>query len=181
MNVLEDDRYNPVQPGTPFSMALVCRRCGALVAWTGVEDGGARAVHNLFHDRLDHSSAKRREESGVIVIAAELPARLVDEDAGTEFATIEGAARDELMRLWDDLGHARHRAARGCWSGECENLTRRIVVLTRHVGATGWTQIQPPLIRSGLYERIHREAGLEHPPIDWERFEAYERRVEAGT
>jgi hypothetical protein len=109
-------------------------------------------------------------------VTAELPGRLVEAGAGIEFGTLEAAARDELMRLWDDLNWARIRAARGCWSGLCESLTRRIVVLTRHVGATDWTDIQAPLIRSGLYERIHREAGLEHPPIDWERFDAYERK-----
>ncbi|MGI5247793.1 hypothetical protein [Dactylosporangium sp. CA-139066] len=109
-----------------------------------------------------------------------LPDRLVDLAEVDDFATLEDAARDELMRLWDDMSRARRHAYRGCWSGECESLARRIVVLTRHVGATNWTHIQAPLIRSGLYERIHREAGLEHPPIDWERFAAYERRLEAG-
>lgn len=110
-----------------------------------------------------------------------LPGRLVDLDAGTEFPTLEAAAQDELMRLWEDLHHARRHAAGGCWSGECESLTRRIVVLTRYVGATAWTDVHAPLIRSGLYERIHREAGLEHPPIDWDAFAEFERRVEAGT
>lgn len=112
---------------------------------------------------------------------SELPARLIDPTEVDEFATLEAAARDELMRLWDDLARARQHAIRGCWSMECDSLTHRIVALTRHVGATDWTDIQAPLIRSGLYERIHREAGLEHPPIDWERFAAYERRLEEGA
>jgi hypothetical protein len=104
---------------------------------------------------------------------------LVDVDAGVEFVSLEDAARDELMRLWDDLNRARQNAHRGCWSGECESLAKRIAALTRHVGATDWTQIQAPLIRSGLYERIHREAGLGHPPIDWEQFAEYERQLGA--
>lgn len=53
MTAPTDDRYNVVQLGTPFSIALVCRRCGALIAYSGNEEGGARAVHNLLHDRLD--------------------------------------------------------------------------------------------------------------------------------
>jgi hypothetical protein len=110
-----------------------------------------------------------------------LPARLVDPDTVDHFATLEDAARDELMRLWDDMHRARRHANRGCWSGECEGLASRIVVLTRHVGATDWTQIQAPLIRSGLYERIHREAGLEHPPIDWDRLAECERRITEGA
>ncbi len=105
------------------------------------------------------------------------PARLIGRGAVTEFATLEGAARDELMRLWDDLNRARQNAHGGCWSGECESLARRIVVLTWHVGATDWTHIQAPLIRSGLYERLHAEAGLEYPPIDWPAFDGYERQL----
>lgn len=53
MTTPTDDQYGVVQLGNPFSMALVCRRCGALIAYTGDEEGGARAVHNLFHDRID--------------------------------------------------------------------------------------------------------------------------------
>lgn len=115
-------------------------------------------------------------------VTAELPGRLVEAGAGIEFGTLEAAARDELMRLWDDLNWARIRAARGCWPGLCESLTHRIVVLTRHVGATDWTEIQVSLIRSGLYERIHREAGLDHPPIDWGEAAAFEQaRAGAGV
>jgi hypothetical protein len=110
-----------------------------------------------------------------------LPERLVNLDESDHFATLEEAARDELMRLWDDMSRAREHAHRGCWSGECEGLTYRIVNLTRHVGPTDWTHIQAPLIRSGLYERIHREAGLEHPPIDWPAFEAYERELKESN
>lgn len=105
-----------------------------------------------------------------------LPDRLVDLDE--EYAdTLYGAAREELIWLWADLADARRTALRGCWSIECASLTVRIVALTRHAGAVGWDMVDTELVRSGLYERIHREAGLTYPPVDWDAVTAHERHL----
>jgi hypothetical protein len=104
------------------------------------------------------------------------PVRLVPAAAGHWPNTLDEAARDELLRLWDDLNLAVEYARDGCWSTGCENLAYRIVALTRLVGAAPWTEVDVKLIRSGVYERIHAEAGLRHPPIDWDEVAAFEQR-----
>lgn len=104
------------------------------------------------------------------------PARLVPLD-DEQPTTLEEAARDELMLLWSDLNAAIEQAHRGGWSMRCEYLASRIVALTRHVGATPWEQIDVKLVRCGAYERIHQEAGLEYPPIDWDGVAEHERHL----
>lgn len=93
-----------------------------------------------------------------------------------ENITLEDAVRAELVYLWSDLDTAVRFAHRGCWSGACENVAYRIGMLSRLVGATSWREVQVPLVRSGVYERVHRDAGLESPPIDWDAVSAFERR-----
>jgi hypothetical protein len=103
-----------------------------------------------------------------------LPDRLVDQDE--EYAdTLYGAAREELIWLWSDLADARRTAIRGCWSIECASLTVRIVALSRHVGALEWDHVDFDLLRSGVYLRIHQEAGLVPPPIDWAAVDRHEQ------
>ncbi len=108
------------------------------------------------------------------------PARLVDPDSMYP-TTLEGTLRDELVYLWEDLHHAIEHAHNGCWSTACESLTYRIVALTRVTTALPWEAVQVRLVRSGVYERIHREAGLEHPPIDWADVEAFEHLLARDT
>ena len=108
---------------------------------------------------------------------AGLPERLVDVDEQWP-ADLTQAVHDELVWLWADLYAARREAVGGCWSTGCEMLVHRIVALSRLTGAIGWTEVDVALVRSGLYERIHREAGLEHLPIDWDRLAGHERSIQ---
>jgi hypothetical protein len=110
----------------------------------------------------------------------DLPARLMDSDpSNTEDwpADLATAVRDELVHLWYDLHQARRYANRGRWSLQCENVTYRIVALSRLTEPTDWSEVDVTLVRSGLYERIHRDAGIEYPPIDWDRLAECERRI----
>jgi hypothetical protein len=98
-----------------------------------------------------------------------------DDDDRT--ATLEDAARIELVQLWSDLEDARRTAINTTWSIRCENVAYRIVELSRHVGATPWEQISVRLLRDGVYERVLRDAGITYPPIDWDRVALTEARI----
>lgn len=63
VNINADDRYIAIMLGAAFFMALVCRRCGALVAWSGVEDGAGRDAHNRFHEVLNDLAADRQSQA----------------------------------------------------------------------------------------------------------------------
>lgn len=90
--------------------------------------------------------------------------------------TMKAAVHNEITMLWNDLAAARRVARSGDWSVGCESLTYRIVALSRLNGAVSWAHIDVDLTLSGLYQRIHEEAGLQFPAIDWELV----ARVKAG-
>lgn len=81
-------------------------------------------------------------------------------------ADLAEALRDELALLWSDLGNAEREAVNGSWSTACDSVTERIVILSRLAGATPWSDIEIPLLRSGLYEGILRSAGIDFTPPD---------------
>lgn len=87
-------------------------------------------------------------------------------------ATLTDAARAELEQLWGDLAAHRRYAHNGVWSVGCENKAYRIVALSRLVGALPWGQVDVDVLLDGLYERLHTEAGIAYPAIDWERVRA---------
>ena len=89
------------------------------------------------------------------------------------------AIRDELVQLWGDLASAVRYAHGGCWSVQCENVADRITALSRLVGPTGWGHIDVTLLKDGVYERVHREAGIEVSPIDWERVNELDAQIRA--
>lgn len=95
--------------------------------------------------------------------------------------TLAAAIHDELVNLWSDLTAAVRYAHNGCWSVGCENVATRIVTLSRMVGATRWEEIDVDLLRSGVYERVYRDAGINYPPIDWDRVEQVRRRNHGQT
>lgn len=98
--------------------------------------------------------------------------------AGDEWpVTVEEAARDEQVQLWGDLEGAVRSAAGGCWSVGCEGVAYRIQALARLVGATPWEQVGVGLLRSGVYERVLREVGVEPGPIDWDVVARCEARI----
>lgn len=105
-------------------------------------------------------------------------------DSATEegFTTLEQAATDELMRLWDDLHKATSEARNGCWSLGCEAAARRIAVLTRALGeATPWQQVQAELLEAGIYQRMHDLMGIPYEPPDMDAIaEMRARRESAG-
>ncbi len=81
---------------------------------------------------------------------------------------LTAAAQVELEHLWHDLHNARQVAVNGVWSIQCENLAYRIVMLSRLAGALSADHVQVDVVLDGLYERLHREARIEYPPIDWD-------------
>lgn len=99
---------------------------------------------------------------------AELQAA-IDSAAYESFTTLEEAATDELMRLWDDLHQATRVARNGCWSVDCENTAYRIAFMTRALGkAAPWQEIQLELLETGIYQRMHDLLGVpyEEPDMD---------------
>jgi hypothetical protein len=89
--------------------------------------------------------------------------------AGDDPQTLEAATLAELEQLWGDMVQARRDALNGVWSVQCDNLVDRIVMLSRFVGPLRWGQVGVSLLRDGTYERVHREAGIDYPPVDWAR------------
>ncbi|WP_411121740.1 hypothetical protein [Streptomyces sp. x-19] len=80
-----------------------------------------------------------------------------------ELETLRAAIRDELEGLWDDLDTARSSALNGHWSMTCDFLVDRIKMLTSLVGPTSWRSIQLPLLEDGIYQRVHRDLGVDAP------------------
>ncbi len=91
------------------------------------------------------------------------------------------AAQIELVNLWSDLAHARQFAANGVWSMQCDNLAYRIVMLSRVVGACPWGEIDVDVLLDGLYVRIHDEAGLPYPEVDWVKVRELKTYIEEGA
>lgn len=90
---------------------------------------------------------------------------------------ISEVARDELVQLWTDMFWALREAANGQWSIRMESLGHRIVRLSRLVGVAPWETVQPQVLRKGVYQKVHDDAGLEWLPIDWERVAEVERKI----
>jgi hypothetical protein len=102
-----------------------------------------------------------------------------DDDQAT---TLEGAARFEQFMLWGDLASAvRETIGAGNWSMRCEGLADRIVMLAKFVGPVPWEHIQIPFLKSGVYERVLGNAGLEYPAIDWDRVNRADQTWRSGT
>ncbi len=91
------------------------------------------------------------------------------------------AIRVELAHLWHDLSEARRSALNGVWSMQCDNLVYRIVMLSRVASATPWGEVGVDVLLDGLYERLHREAGIEYPPIDWDGMRRAAAYIENGA
>jgi hypothetical protein len=94
---------------------------------------------------------------------------------------LAAALAEELVQLWGDLTAAVRYALTGSWSIQCENLAERIVALSRLVGPTGWEHIDVKLLLDGVYEKVHREAGIEVPPVDWDRVRAVDSYITRGA
>jgi hypothetical protein len=100
-----------------------------------------------------------------------------DGDAGS----LEEAVRWELVLLWSDMTEARRHARGGCWSVGCENIAGRIVELTKFVSAISWEEVDVAVLLDGTYEKVHRDAGLGYPLIDWDRVREVDRRIREGA
>jgi hypothetical protein len=97
-----------------------------------------------------------------------------------EPASLAEAARAELAELWTDLEREMRHAWNGKWSMGCENRVRRIVTLSRLVGAIGWGQVPTVLLLNGTWQGIMNDAGLagERPgPADLEHIAMRVRRT----
>lgn len=77
------------------------------------------------------------------------------------------AAKWELVCLWGDMDEAQLAALNGSWSIRMEHVQDRILTLTKIVGACPWQHIQIRILKNGLYEKVHLDAGLMFPTIDW--------------
>jgi hypothetical protein len=84
-------------------------------------------------------------------------------------ADLETAVRGELADLWHDLDFAISLAIRGGWSMQCDNITTRIVQLSRLAGATPWGQIPMTLLLDGTYTGILNAAGIPFDPPDMDK------------
>lgn len=93
-------------------------------------------------------------------------------------ATLEEAAREELVHLWYDLCMAQRNAIRTDWSIQCEGLADRIEALTRFVGPAPWERIQIPLLENGVYQRLHAEWGI-GAPVDMQRVAQTRANIDA--
>lgn len=93
---------------------------------------------------------------------------------------LEEAIRAELVALWSDMYWAVREAHEGGWSMRCDNLTARIVNLSRLVGPTSWQVIDIETLKGGVYEKVYRDAGIEYPAVDWVRVDEVERRIRQG-
>uniref|UniRef100_UPI003F4947C5 hypothetical protein n=1 Tax=Streptosporangium sp. CA-235898 TaxID=3240073 RepID=UPI003F4947C5 len=78
--------------------------------------------------------------------------------------TLHTAVRHELLDLWHDMYEARRHANRGCWSGACESLERRIKALTPFVGPPNWRHMQIEMLEQGIYQRFHADMGYTVAP-----------------
>lgn len=101
-----------------------------------------------------------------------------DDDWPTDLAD---ATRTELADLWSDLSTARQFAIGGVWSMQCDNLAYRIVCLSRLVGPTPWGDVGVDVLLDGLYERLHVEAGIAYPPIDWKLVRSVQAEIERSA
>ncbi|MFI1472050.1 hypothetical protein [Streptomyces wuyuanensis] len=81
----------------------------------------------------------------------------------SELETLRETLRGELSYLWTDLQTARRSAYKGNWSMHCDWIEGRIKTITPLVGPTPWEQLDIELIEDGVYQRIHREIGVEAP------------------
>jgi hypothetical protein len=85
----------------------------------------------------------------------------VAEASADQPSDLTEAVRVELVHLWTDLLHAIRFAYRGSWSVGCEDLTGRIIWLSRLVGATPWRQLPlSELLLDGIYAGIYTSAGI---------------------
>lgn len=87
-------------------------------------------------------------------------ASTIGQAAEEQPADLESAVRAELECLWSDLDHAITRAYRGGWSVGCEQITVRIVQLSRFAGPTHWGNIPVTLLLNGTYQGILADAGF---------------------
>lgn len=98
-------------------------------------------------------------------------------DVEDDEQTLAGVLHVELNHLWGDMEDAlRSRIGEG-WSIRCENVAWRILLLSRRVGPLRWDHVGVELLRNGTYERVY--AGVEYPPIDWDRVAEVEASIAA--
>jgi hypothetical protein len=50
-----------------------------------------------------------------------------------------------------------------------ESVAKRIVRLSRLVGAAPWETVPTFIVLSGIYQRVYDQAGISYPPVDWVR------------
>lgn len=101
-----------------------------------------------------------------------------DDCGSVHEADLAQVCRDELRSLWQDMAEASRHAINTNWSINMGHIAHRIARLSRHVGALPWSHVSVHLLRGGIYEKVHNDAGLTYPPIDWERVALTERRIE---
>lgn len=94
-------------------------------------------------------------------VMAELWDRAVAEAAEEPPGSLDEAARLELVNLWTDLEHEMSYAYNGEWSVGCDGRVKRIINLSRHLGATPWEQVPVSLLTDRVYQRIMTAAGIQ--------------------
>lgn len=89
---------------------------------------------------------------------------------------LDAAAAWELPQLWHDLADARGQVPPGSWSIRCDDLTMRIVVLSRLAGPTASDEVPLNLVLDGTYQGILTAATVSHDPPDMDRIREIETR-----
>lgn len=84
-----------------------------------------------------------------------------------ESTDLREVIRSELVDLWTDLNEAQQSANDRVWSMRCNGLVYRIVRLSRLVGACPYGEVPVTTVVNGVYEEVHRQAGIPYEPIDW--------------
>lgn len=98
----------------------------------------------------------------------------------SELETLREALAEELSYLWTDLQSARRDALNGKWSMGCDWFEGRIKTITPLVGPTSWENLDIELIEDGVYQRIHREIGVD-APFDEEGVRKHRARLDSSS
>lgn len=112
------------------------------------------------------TSSDRASESAREILAGDLD----------EAETVQAAVAWELQCLWHDLFDDIDRALNGEWSIACESTIHRLIVLMKATGQhTPWQQIGMTYLRTGVYEAVMNETGIQYQPVDYDELAQLEQ------
>lgn len=87
---------------------------------------------------------------------------------------------EEQTNLWSDLATAKHDAANGEWSVQCDWLVDRIKSIVQLVDPTHWTYVPVVLLVENVYQSILDEVCVAYEPPDPDRLDQIKSEIEAS-